>query len=350
MFGQSDPAAPLFQSTTMTIPAVSDYRDRRTGLVVFGVLEVAIGALCTLMIPLMLIGRVVASRSPNAPPAPITIVPAIAVYGLLAAAFIWLGIGSILARRWARALLLCFSAVALCGGLISCAWMALMLPRLFEGMAQQSQGALQPGALLMVKVITAVVMAVIYVLIPLALFLFYRSPHVRRTCEVRDPVERWTDRCPLPVLALSLLMGIGGVLLLGISVKLHALPLFGVIASGAAGWFAVLFVAGLLLYVARGLYLLQKRACWIALAMQLIGAASSIVTFWATDLTDLYLKMGMDPQAAAATAHLLALPSFRWLFPLSIVPWLAWLLWIRRYFKNPTAPALPSESESTAEA
>ena len=46
----------------MTTPTGSDYRDRKTGLVIFGILEIAIGAICGLAILLMLLGQAIASR------------------------------------------------------------------------------------------------------------------------------------------------------------------------------------------------------------------------------------------------------------------------------------------------
>jgi hypothetical protein len=45
---------------------------------------------------------------------------------------------------------------------------------------------------------------VVFVLLPAIWTYFYRSPHVKATCEARDPVARWTDACPLPVLGFCL--------------------------------------------------------------------------------------------------------------------------------------------------
>jgi hypothetical protein len=324
----------------MTTPVPSDYHDRKTGLVLFGILEIAMGFLCVLAILLMLVGQAVRLQSPNAPPAPLAIAPAVTMYALFAVAFVWLGIGSILARRWARAILLCFSGVGLFGGLVACASMVFLLPHLFDAVAQQSRPPLQPGVLLAVKVFTAVFMCVVYVIIPGAMFLFYRSPHVKRTCEARDPIERWTDLCPPPVLAYSLVMGIGGIVVLGVIGRFHVFPVFGAILSGGAGYSVAVVCGGLLLYLAWGFYRLKLQAWWIALGLQVIGAASGIVTFWRGDLADMYLKMGLEHRTAVMSAHLLAEPAFQWLAALSVLPWLVWLLCIRRYFERPAVPPL----------
>src|SRR5690348_15437184 len=87
-------------------PVVPTYNDRSRGLVVFGVLTILLGVLSGLMIGLMLLGHALSARNPNAPaPSFAMILPGLLMYGGLAVVLIWLGIGSIKARRWARALL-----------------------------------------------------------------------------------------------------------------------------------------------------------------------------------------------------------------------------------------------------
>ena len=48
---------------------------------------------------------------------------------------------------------------------------------------------------------------VFYVIIPGILILVYSRADVRLTCETRNPLASWTDRCPLPVLGIALLYG-----------------------------------------------------------------------------------------------------------------------------------------------
>jgi hypothetical protein len=85
------------------------YKDRSTGLMIFGILTLLLGGLCGLFILLMLAGQASLARMNPAQANVAAILPAVAIYGVLAVALIWLGIGSIQARRWARALLLIFS-------------------------------------------------------------------------------------------------------------------------------------------------------------------------------------------------------------------------------------------------
>jgi hypothetical protein len=324
----------------MTNPAGPDYRDRKAGFVLFGVAEIVIGIFFALGIPLMLFARMAAHRSPDAPPPPIFSV--LTVYAVAAIAFVWLGIGSILARRWARAVLLSLSGVALCGGVLGCVFLAFMLPRMFDALANSGPRALPPGALLVAKIATAGAMVVFYILIPGSIFLFYRSPHVKRTCEVHDPVERWTDRCPLPVLALCLLMAFGGIIALGLLGSFHGFPLFGMFVSGGAGTLLVILVAGLAFWLARGLYRLQVGAWWATLVVMLLSAASNTVTFWGPNLGDTYARMGIDRRAAALVGQMSG--AFHWLLPLAMVPWVVWLLYVRRYFTTQAAPPAPTDA------
>ena len=183
-----------------------DYKDRSTGLVIFGILTLLLGCLAGLLVPLMLFGQMMAAKAPDAPPVNhAAILPAIGIYGGLAVALIWLGIGSIKTRRWARALLLIFS------------WSWLIMGVFMTGHAvRHEQVAGEPAARCQNRPAghaagnrTAMVIGmtifffVAFVLVPAVWVFFYKSRHVKATCEARDPVTRWTDACPLPVFTAS---------------------------------------------------------------------------------------------------------------------------------------------------
>src|SRR5438876_987340 len=51
-----------------TAPASLEFKDRRTGLIVFGILEILLGGLAALMIPLMVFGQVLAAKANQEPP------------------------------------------------------------------------------------------------------------------------------------------------------------------------------------------------------------------------------------------------------------------------------------------
>jgi len=63
---------------------------------------------------------------------------------------------------------------------------------------------------------------------------FYSSRHVKATCEARDPVPRWTDACPLPVLALCLWAWLCLPMMLFMPFSGHmVMPFFGMFLTGA---------------------------------------------------------------------------------------------------------------------
>jgi hypothetical protein len=330
----------------MNPPPAPDYRDRMAGLVVFGIGEIAIGGFCGLAILAIMMGRVASVAAGGRTAAPPSIVPAAALYGILGSVFISLGIGSVLARRWARALWLCLSGLGLCCGLLACIWMVMILPRAFAVMASTANPSLPPGAMAAVKALMVGGVLVMYVAIPGALFLFYRSPNVKRTCEVRDPVARWTDNCPPPVLALSLMSGAGSVALLALVSRFRGYPVMGFFVDGIARYFIAAIFAGALLYVAWGFYQLQIRAWWVALGMEVLGVASNVITFWWSDLSEVYGKMGLDPRTAALTVQLVSDPPEKWLLTLSVIPWAIWLLCVRRYFIAHPPPPLLAQRDS----
>jgi hypothetical protein len=84
------------------------YKDRRTALIVFGILTIAIGCVMALFIPLMLFSATMTAKEPGSGDMYRMMIPVCAMYGTLVVTLIWLGIGSAMARRWARTLLLIF--------------------------------------------------------------------------------------------------------------------------------------------------------------------------------------------------------------------------------------------------
>ena len=111
------------------------------------------------------------------------------------------------------------------------------------------QGKIPPQVIVITQIVTGAFMACIYILLPAVFLFFYHRASVRATCQRRDPQIRWTDRCPMPVLALSILLAWGAACCLFSMVAYRGvMPLFGVFASGTAGAVVILFdniVAGL---------------------------------------------------------------------------------------------------------
>lgn len=319
----------------MNPPVVGGYRDRKTGLVVFGVFEIAAGAFCWLMVPLMAVLLVLPRR--GGPPPPHLLPLMLGVYGLAGTVLIWLGVGSILARRWARALWVCLSGVMFVTGVLVVPYVGYVtvidLPRT---MAAQGGPAMPGAAVAFMQIFMLCVMLVLYIIIPGILLLFYASGNVKRTCEARDPVVRWTDRCPMPVLALSLFTAFGAATMLVLALFVGVFPLFGVFATGAGGRALMLAYGVVMLYAAWGVYGLRRGAWWLMLAVMVLTMLSSTLTMWHGNLQELYLDLGFDVRFAIQAGAVAQ--RIKWIGVISTVPWLVWAIYVRRYLPK-TAPA-----------
>ncbi len=315
-------------------PAESAYQDRHAGLIVFGILGILLGLACLLLAPLAYFGQMMAAARTGTELNRGNALLGVMIYGLLGTVMIWLSIGSILARRWARALILCGGWIGLIIGLVAMpvVWVALGS----VGPAAAAQGhALPPAALVLVRWITLGVTFVIYIVIPGLTVLFYRGRNVRLTCEARDPVARWTDRCPLPVLALCLLKAFsaGFLLLFLFTTYGHIFPLFGSIVQGVPARILWVALVAFLLYAARGFYRLDRRVYWTYLAGALLLWSSSFVTFLRVDMVDYYRLAGMPERQLAHIAQnpLMAHNTLALVNVATMVVGLAYLLYVKRF-------------------
>jgi len=120
---------------TASSPTVPPFKDTSTSLVVFGVLEIILGAVCALMVPLIVVGQMMA---PDAGALPMGQMAAgMGIYLLFGAFFVTIGYGSIRARRWARAIMLVISWIWLVVGLISIVAVWFVLPDVYQAAAKQ---------------------------------------------------------------------------------------------------------------------------------------------------------------------------------------------------------------------
>ena len=317
----------------LTTPSELAYHDRRTGLIVFGILEIIIGGFCLLMLPLTVFGQLMVAKKNGAEFSFALAAPTMMTFLAMATGLIWLGIGSIQARRWARALWLCLGWMGLCVGVVSLAVVITSLGSMDELMRQQGQ-PLPPGAVAVAKFFTVATVLFIYVLIPGALILFYRSQHVKLTCENRDPVTRWTDRCPLPVLAMCILQVYGAGCVIFMPGFGAAMPLAGFLVTGWPArllWFGF---AGFSIYAARGFHRQNPRVWLIYTVVVVCVGVSSILSFLRIDLLEYYRAVGFPEwQIKQLAANPLVKGNFIvGLSALSLTLFVGFLLYLRRYF------------------
>ena len=160
----------------------------------FGILTLLLGCLAGLFVPLMLFGQVAAARTTQTPTSLATLLPGMVVYGLLAVALIWLGIGSIQARRWARALLLIFSWSWLLLGIVMLIVMGFVMPKIMANLpATAGQPAMPPGATGVVMVVMFLFLGFFFIVLP-AVWTFFTKP--ARESHLRNARSRAAlDQC-----------------------------------------------------------------------------------------------------------------------------------------------------------
>jgi hypothetical protein len=284
------------------------YKDRHSGLVAFGTLELLLALGSSLMVFAAVVTAIfadlpsVAPLDAETPPAGIV---AIVALPFLATAIVfgWLGVGSILARRWARTLSLSIGWL----WLVVVAIDEIVLLAVLRVPPPARDGfvlVVGPAYLPMLSMLAGVgAWGLIFLLPPLALVLFYGGENVRATCEARDPKPRWTDRCPVPVLLVALVASVIAAGCVVASLR-PTVSVFGHVATGAPAAAALLVFALLAAAIARGLYELRPAAWWACLLL--------LLSVWAS--------------AAIGSAH-----RADWTGAVLVAAFLGYLLWIRRF-------------------
>ena len=313
-----------------------EFKDRRGGLIGFGILLIIVGCVCALFVPLMLFGQTMAARTTGAAADYRTILPAVAMYGGLAVLFVWLGIGSIKARRWARALVLILAWMWLLTGVISVGFMIAFLPRM---LAAPPPGGppMAAGVQAVVMVVMVGFMSVCFIVVPGLLVLFYRNPHVQATCEAHDPVTRWTDACPLPVLGLSLVLGCGAVSMLPMLVAYHNVaPCFGRFVTGVPGAGIILGMIALWSYCAWATYRLKPVGWWAIVIGFSLMMVSALLTFARVDLMEMYRLAGYPEQQIKQIQQLNFFTGRNMALCMAFgaLPCFGYLVWVKKYFRQ----------------
>lgn len=324
-------------------------KDRRQAVIAFGIASVLIGVACLLLgvLSVAMLGLLStmagATQQPGLPygaGAPVTgngtVAVTLAFYAGLGAVFIWLGIGSIKLRRWARALLSILSSVWLATGVLGLALAGLMLPSLLSTPLLGSEPL--PGELrIVVGAITLAFLSVVFLVLPGVLTIFYGSRHVKATVEAYDPVARWTDACPPSILALCVLLGLGALSMLPLFVEYRpVVPLFGWLLSGFAGGIVLALVAASWVFSAWDLYRLRARGWWVLTVPTIALAASAVVTFAMVDPLLVLREMAIP---ADELAIFQAIPFFTRTAAVAVTvlmsaPFIGYLLYLKRQIRR----------------
>jgi len=249
--------------------------------------------------------------------------------------FIWLGIGSILCRRWARALLLISGWFWSAIGLTTMINMIFMMPTLIANQPEFEK--IPPTLRTIITLSSAVFESIIYVIIPAAIAFFYKSPHVKATCEARDRVTRWTDACPLPVLSLTVFTIFSALMMAIMIPSFNGLvPFFGIYITGLPAVVIMLTMTVIYIFASRACYKLQLRGWWAAVIAYGLSTISCSITFAFSGVFRMYELMGLPASQLAILKEMNATQTpIMWLgIVLFTLPLLACIVFTKRYFKT----------------
>ncbi len=307
------------------VPVAPTFQDRSTLLFMFGVAEILLGVLCGLMFLLGVLMQV-----------------NYGIYLLAGVFLVWMGIGSILVRRWARALMLTISSVGLAVGSLNFLGFCVVIPLIFLRTTLRTavqDGNVPPGFAIGMVVVMLVFLFTIFILLPGVFVLFYRSPHVKATCEYKDPVLRWTDKCPLPVLAVSFMCCVVGAWMLLMAPGTPVFPFLDTLITGPLATALMAGVGVVFLLLSWGIYCLKPAAWWGCISLIILGGIFSLVTYPRVDWLEFYRAAGHSQQVVdtidrMGTLEIMESPGMVGLMVYTFVPYLGYLLYVRRYFKD----------------
>jgi len=317
----------------------SDFKDRTLGLIIFGVVSILIGACCALLVPLMFLSVALSETVTGGGVDVRSAWSASALYGFMAVVFVWLGIGSIRARRWARELLLSLSWIWLLTGICSMVIGLLVVPALVGGTGVDT--GIPPEMTMIVIAVTFGIIGLLYVVLPAIFVLFYRSPHVAATCRTRHPEPQWIDSCPRRLRTLMVvwvLFAVSAVLMPAYS---FFFPFFGIVLTGAAG--ALLWGIALAVCVALAIGTCKRApwAWWGGLALTLVFTLSSTLVVLRFDLGQI-MGMMKIPEDQIAMIDKLPMLDGRVMALGTVFVWgtfIVYLMTLRRYFASATIAA-----------
>jgi hypothetical protein len=311
------------------------FKDRSSGLVVFGVLEILLGAFCGLAFALTLVMMFAMAGLEGAEMAGLSLrtsLPGLSLYGFLAGFFCWLGVGTMRARRWARELGLVVAWLWLITGLSSLLLAAFMWAPLQQSMVELL-GLPDPwvGWILALGLLLT---TVLHVVLPGVMVLFLRSPDVVATCRARGPQQQWSDGVPAHVLSLGLIYLIILYSILLIPVYGFAVPFFGVLVGGVTGWVLVVLMVLLCAWLTVATLRRRRLAWWVGVGSCVAAGISTTLTFWRVSVAE-YLASA--PLSEVELGVLQAYGSFGRgsAVLLSLLCWatlLAYQVYVLRYF------------------
>jgi hypothetical protein len=350
-------------ATYLTGQQPAPLKDRRGWLVVFGIFEILIAALCIMMVALAALvytfpqlGQ--SSASQQNPGLQLSgLVVTVLFYGGAAVAFLAIGIGSIRCRNWARIGMLVVSGFWLGIGVLTMIVLFLVMPTVMRQQAGANP-AVQSGVLLFMMVF----MGIFMVIMPAVFLIFHSRKSVRATCLARKPspvrevkatvatvestevVAPPKAKVPVPLIILAGLQAMGVLAPLGL-LMVRTTFLFGIYLHGWSAFFYLAAHAALSGFAAWFIYK-QRLIGWeIGLFILLFGMGSFVTTFAGHDLLQVYLNLGFGEDQLLVFKQIPQMASIVWMSSLAgMTAYFAFFVYTRKFFTTETG----LESESPA--
>ena len=263
----------------------------RTGLTLWGVLLIVLGAVFTLSGVGTLAGAAVARGAFGTVDGRTLVLLAMncVMSGTMGGGLVWLGVGCCRGRRWVRPLAVAGGSVAAVSGLVA------VVPIALAWAAAARDPGLAGGPGLVVAATGAAFTLLLMVGVPVAAVAWFRRGTVADTLAVTDPSTRWTDAVPVPVLAWTLAclwLGWGAAFSAAAGVSFW-------FTATVTGWRVLPTVAIGLAIMAGGLGSFRGSATGWALSVGLLGllAASAVTFVVAGDATEYRRHMAEQTRA-----------------------------------------------------
>lgn len=283
-------------SPSLPLP-LPPYKDRRGWLVAFGVAELLLGLLWLLM---AIFSAIVLPSVPKPPGqeslAGGVIYFPIALYFIIAVFLIFVAIGSMRARNWARIAMLTASWLWLVIGVLSTLTITLVMPVILR----QQQAALPQDASMpagfehTVLVVSLIFVASAMIVMPLIFILFYSGRNVRATCLASTPSDRSSNRLPTPLVVAVIWLTFSCVAGIATSPWAPYAVFFGVVVKGISAKLIIAAYGLVSGYAAWGFYKRYLAGWRAGVGMHIFGLLSGVISL-RLDLFEVARENGLGP-------------------------------------------------------
>ncbi len=215
------------------------------------------------------------------------------MYAVLTTVLAWLGIGTLMKRRWSRPLVMILTTHWLLMGVISTIVMVAIFPMLRDQIATDPN--MPPGVAGIALMVSLLMIVVMLVALPGVILWLVKSDDARLTVEYFDPTPRWTDQCPLKILGLTLTLWVAGIFF-GLMAFQPVLPIFGTMLQGAAAVGIALAIAAALILAGYWVYRMDMRGWWLGLLAIVLPVLAALPTLLFMPVIDWYRAAGTPEQ------------------------------------------------------